>query len=57
LLSSLETLIRRYYRTTGVPVLDDMIYGWPRKGLALIYGSQKAGKTHASHAGRSPHST
>jgi RecA/RadA recombinase len=44
-LSSLETLIRRYYRTTGVPVLDDMIYGWPRKGLALIYGSQKAGKT------------
>jgi KaiC/GvpD/RAD55 family RecA-like ATPase len=22
-----------------------MIYGWPRRGLALIYGSQKAGKT------------
>jgi predicted ATP-dependent serine protease len=37
--------VKRYYRTTGVPALDQLIYGWPRKGLALIYGSQKAGKT------------
>jgi RecA/RadA recombinase len=37
--------VKRYYRTTGVPALDQLIYGWPRRGLALIYGSQKAGKT------------
>jgi RecA/RadA recombinase len=40
-----EQLVKRYYRTTGVPALDHLIYGWPRRGLALIYGSQKAGKT------------
>jgi RecA/RadA recombinase len=40
-----EQLVKRYYRTTGVPALDQLIYGWPRRGLALIYGSQKAGKT------------
>ena len=40
-----EQMIKMFYRTTGVPALDQMIYGWPRRGLALIYGSQKAGKT------------
>jgi RecA/RadA recombinase len=40
-----EQLVKRFYRTTGVPALDQLIYGWPRRGLALIYGSQKAGKT------------
>ncbi|MEM4290270.1 MAG: AAA family ATPase [Nitrososphaerota archaeon] len=42
---SLESMIKRSYRTTGVDLLDSIIYGWPRRGLALIYGSQKAGKT------------
>jgi RecA/RadA recombinase len=37
--------VKRHYRTSGVPALDHLIYGWPRRGLALIYGSQKAGKT------------
>jgi len=41
----MESLVRRYYRTTGIKALDDIIYGWPRASLALIYGSQKAGKT------------
>jgi KaiC/GvpD/RAD55 family RecA-like ATPase len=40
-----EHLVRQHYRTTGVQALDKLIYGWPRRGLALIYGSQKAGKT------------
>ncbi|MEM1988183.1 MAG: AAA family ATPase [Candidatus Caldarchaeum sp.] len=42
---SLESMIKRSYRSTGVNELDSIIYGWPRRGLALIYGSQKAGKT------------
>lgn len=42
---SLESMIKRSYRTTGVDLLDGIIYGWPRRALALIYGSQKAGKT------------
>jgi RecA/RadA recombinase len=41
----MEEMIRRFYRTTGVPELDELMYGLPRAGLALIYGSQKAGKT------------
>jgi len=41
----MESLVRRYYRTTGIKALDDIIYGWPRSSLALVYGSQKAGKT------------
>jgi RecA/RadA recombinase len=40
-----EHVIRQYYRTTGVQALDRLMYGWPRRGLALIYGSEKAGKT------------
>lgn len=40
-----EQMVRRFYRTTGVQGLDELIYGWPRRGLALVYGSQKAGKT------------
>jgi RecA/RadA recombinase len=40
-----EHVVRQYYRTTGVQALDRLIYGWPRRGLALIYGSHKAGKT------------
>lgn len=41
----MEELIKRFYRTTGVPLLDELMYGLPRAGLALVYGSQKAGKT------------
>lgn len=41
----MEGIVRRYYRSTGVQALDEIVFGWPRRGLALIYGSQKAGKT------------
>lgn len=41
----MEEIARRYYRSTGIPVLDGIMLGWPRRGLALVYGSQKAGKT------------
>ncbi|MEM4417687.1 MAG: AAA family ATPase, partial [Nitrososphaerota archaeon] len=42
---SLEPIIKRSYRTTGIKELDSLIYGWPKRGLSLVYGSQKAGKT------------
>jgi RecA/RadA recombinase len=41
----MESLIRKFYMSTGVQELDELMYGLPRSGLALIYGSQKAGKT------------
>ncbi|MEM4384181.1 MAG: ATPase domain-containing protein [Candidatus Caldarchaeum sp.] len=42
---TMAELVKRFYRSTGVPVLDQLMYGIPRGGLTLVYGSQKAGKT------------
>lgn len=34
-----------YYVSTGIDLLDELIYGWPKGRIALVYGHFKSGKT------------
>jgi|GEM_PF-1248510 RecA/RadA recombinase len=38
-------LIERYYVSTGIEALDELVLGWRRGGVTLIYGNFKSGKT------------
>jgi len=38
-------LIERYYLSTGIEALDELIIGWRRGGVSLLYGNFKSGKT------------
>jgi archaellum biogenesis ATPase FlaH len=38
-------ILQQYYVSTGMDKLDELIYGWPKGRLALLYGHFKSGKT------------
>ena len=38
-------LVERYYASTGIEALDELILGWRRGGVSLLYGNFKSGKT------------
>jgi RecA/RadA recombinase len=41
----IKALIERYYASTGIEALDELILGWRRGGVSLLYGNFKSGKT------------
>ncbi len=38
-------LVERYYVSTGVAELDELLLGWRRGGVTMLYGNFKSGKT------------
>jgi archaellum biogenesis ATPase FlaH len=40
-----KEILQQYYVSTGMDRLDELIYGWPKGRLALVYGHFKSGKT------------
>jgi KaiC/GvpD/RAD55 family RecA-like ATPase len=40
-----KEILQQYYVSTGIDLLDELIYGWPKGRLALVYGHFKSGKT------------
>jgi RecA/RadA recombinase len=38
-------ILQQYYVSTGMEKLDELIYGWPKGRIAMIYGHFKSGKT------------
>jgi len=38
-------ILQQYYVSTGMDKLDELIYGWPKGRIALVYGHFKSGKT------------
>jgi archaellum biogenesis ATPase FlaH len=40
-----KEILQQYYVSTGIDKLDELIYGWPKGRLALVYGHFKSGKT------------
>jgi RecA/RadA recombinase len=40
-----KEILQQYYVSTGMDKLDELIYGWPKGRIALIYGHFKSGKT------------
>jgi RecA/RadA recombinase len=40
-----KEILQQYYVSTGMDKLDELIYGWPKGRIALVYGHFKSGKT------------
>jgi RecA/RadA recombinase len=40
-----KEILQQYYVSTGIDLLDELIYGWPKGRIAMIYGHFKSGKT------------
>jgi RecA/RadA recombinase len=40
-----KEVLQQYYVSTGMEKLDELIYGWPKGRIALVYGHFKSGKT------------
>jgi RecA/RadA recombinase len=43
--STPKEILQQYYVSTGMEALDELIYGWPKGRIALVYGHFKSGKT------------
>ncbi len=40
-----KEILQQYYVSTGMDKFDELIYGWPKGRIALVYGHFKSGKT------------
>ncbi|MEM2233856.1 MAG: AAA family ATPase [Nitrososphaerota archaeon] len=38
-------VLQQYYVSTGIDLLDELVFGWPKGRIALLYGHFKSGKT------------